>query len=54
MLHKKDSQKPATTINNNSLVQTSKNNPALAKKIRQASKEILKKSYKLYKNLENK
>lgn len=39
---------------NTSHIQTSKNNPALAKKIREASKKIMKQNYQLYKDLENK
>ena len=35
-------------------VQTSRTNPALAQKIKQASARIMKQNYQLYKELENK
>lgn len=43
--------KPSTA---SPIVQTSQNNPALARKIREVSARILKENYQLYKNLENK
>ena len=43
--------KPSTA---SPIVQTSQNNPALARKIREVSARILKENFQLYKNLENK
>lgn len=36
------------------IIKTSKNNPELAEKIKQASARIMKQNYQLYKDLENK
>ncbi len=52
-MNQKDNQKLKTSTTGH-IIKTSKNNSVLAQKIKKASKKILKKNYKLYKDLENK